>query len=330
MKPSKAFLPAQETLDALLILVSQTAIGLACYLFALNLPLFWDGALFLQGLAFPFSSLARIVKSLTGMDGDAMAVLVTALPVLAIWWALAGLRRQMTWSVGWFGIAALPAVILLDFRYVQEAPRLLYLASAGAAAFWAMPIGLATASRRRGLAQLVIGAIVVVGASLWSYLFIQRRGESYRLMGESIAQLAQLPAQPGCSSRASTLVVNFPEWFFVRDPEYLIGHDGIKTVAENSGLTELVWVNTHRRTLLQPVQLPDIQSADAPFQPYGEPQTLDSLQPLLRSAQAAMVNVTASVVGLYRTGDGARLAARDVRGQPWASNAVVAGQLNLP
>jgi hypothetical protein len=248
-----------------------------------------NAALFAQGFAYPFTAFGPGLRNL-GLTNDLVTVPILALPACALWLTLANWKRQAWWGLLWFMIAVAPALLLLDFNYVLESPRLMYLASAGAAAFWAMPLGLVEGRPGWSRAPLALAGALVVAASAWGFVYLQRRADLYRLLGQSIQQAHLAGAEADCSnSSAPTLVINFPEWFFVRQPEYLLGHDGIKTVSEGEGLDELIWINYRQRTRLEPVALPDIQAADIPLQPLGEVYTQDGLAEPLRQARAVLV-----------------------------------------
>lgn|GEM_PF-2527146 len=260
---------------------------------------------FLQGLAPLFTPLAGQAKSLLSIGNDLVTVTLIGLSGVIIWLVLVRWDKRSVWALGWFVIAAIPAVWLLDFNYVIESPRLMYLASAGTALLWAMPLSLDMTAFRgsiyvRRTWPVVVSALVVT-SSLWGWRYVGRRADLYSLLGQSVAQLHNVSQDDLACSHTDQphVVVNFPEWYFVHDGEYLLGHDGIKSIPEAGSLDDLMQANVaHTTTASAPhsslflaVTLPDIQRDNTPFKPIGSPQTHDSLPGLLRPSHGAIVNV---------------------------------------
>ena len=272
-----------------------------------------NAALFLQGLAFPVSMLARPLQSILSIQNYLLAIALVSIPAVLAWWALAGWRLQPAWALAWYALAALPAVALLGFSYVLESPRLMYLAAAGAAAFWAMPLGFGSlnvgADGALTRARIAAVSILTIAACVWGFAYVQRRVALYQAMGRSIAQVSAAAEDRACAG-ARVATVNFPAWYFVRDAEYVLGHDGITSLSEGGRLSDLMQLNSAWRGEASEATLPDVLSVDSAFVPLGEARAHDALAPVLRDSGAVIVNDSASRLGDFGLA-GCRLAKTD-------------------
>jgi hypothetical protein len=268
-------------------------------LFSLTESRIQNAAYFLQAFAFPVSWLATPLKQALHLQNDSLAIACVSLPVVALWFGLAiGARRggNATWSVGWFALAAAPAILMLPFSYTLESPRLVYLASIGAAVFWALPLSYLRSTPLKNALNLGIAGAVVIASSAWGGLYIQRRAALYTQLGEAITQVhSELELNPSCAQgqRSGTLLVNYPDWFFVAHSEYLVGHDGLTTLSTGETMGDLYTINFGQTRAFSVTSLPDIQPAGAVYRSMGEPHTLESLQTLLRQYGPVLVNAAA-------------------------------------
>ena len=199
----------------------------------------------LQGLTFPLQPLGRVLMT-TGLS-DQAAVVIIALPTLL---ALVGLFahvkrfKHFILGVGWFALCLTPPVLILSHDYFINAPRVLYLASIGAAWLWAAaieraasvirPIGL-----RRGLTLAL--ALSVLGPSA---IFIRQRLDLHTLnaapLNAALAVAAQAPAD------AKLLFVNLPAWISPPELWYAIGHEGALFMPGYSTMADFVSTNLNR------------------------------------------------------------------------------------
>ncbi len=150
---------------------------------SITLSLFSDArapltlAYFLQGLAFaPAALVVPIQHALNAADAVPLIFALGALFVgvwLALaWWLKA--QRVAIWALGWYVAAVLPAALLLDFAYIEQSPRLMYLASAGAACFLVAPLSGQADSMGRKVWH-GCGGDRPVAALVWSVAFLQAR-----------------------------------------------------------------------------------------------------------------------------------------------------------
>lgn len=248
-------------------------------------------AFFLQGLAFaPAALVAPLQRALNAADAVPLVFVIGALFVVT-WLLLAGrlkMRRVALWALGWFAAAVLPAALLLDFAYIEQSPRLMYLASAGAACFLVTPL----AGRSNSIGMkigMVVAGVVVLASIAWSIAFLHPRAVLYAMLGGSIHDLGRSFEADACGTNDNALVINFPEWFFVASPEYALGRDGIKTVAEQGGLSALYLANFNKARAIDAATLPDVQAPAQPYVSFGTQQTQEGLQPALRDAGAVLV-----------------------------------------
>ncbi|MCL4505328.1 MAG: hypothetical protein M1140_04780 [Chloroflexi bacterium] len=251
---------------------------------------------FLQAFAFPISFLAREVKSAASTPSDSIALLAVCIPGIAAWCAVALRARRVTyalWAIGWAALAALPSIAMLSFNYVLESPRLVYLASVGAAIFWAIPSAPSGGSRTADRINRALATLVVLASAAWGAVYIQKRADLYDRLGSAIYQLrdASERSEPCAQGvRRDTLLINYPAWFYVNQPEYLVGHDGITTLSADQKLDDLYRINFGKARRFTTAVLPDILPRDADFTGLGDVQTQDSLQTPIRAAGQVIVN----------------------------------------
>jgi hypothetical protein len=177
---------------------------------------------FLQALIYPFAPLA---------GGDlARLVLVALIALAALAWlahALGQLRLAAFGLLVW-GLASLPAILLLDQAYVAGSPRLFYLGSVGAALLWAMGVQIANYGIRntycvlripysvlRSLYSVLLLACYVLPFVLWlwPYTACQLRYQGYG--GEVGRMMAAATRQAGAGQ---VTFVNLPYFFGSRGP----------------------------------------------------------------------------------------------------------------
>jgi hypothetical protein len=148
--------------------------------------------------------------------------------------------------------------------------------------------GTSTGLARARLSLLCACAMTGIGC-VWGWNYLAQRAVMYVAMREAIQPLqAALQANP-CDTSRPVLAINFPEWFFVKQQGYLVGHDGLKTISERGGLDELIAMNFSVRPAITSVSLPDIQSASQPYKSLGEAQTYESMHARIRASAAVLL-----------------------------------------
>ncbi|MCX7855680.1 MAG: hypothetical protein N2556_06865 [Anaerolineae bacterium] len=248
-----------------------------------------NGVYALQGLAYPVAPLAkRVWNAGWGLD-DLQSVLLVCGVAVALWsWLLwkTGRRQLLTLALGWFLLGVAPAWLIVDFRYMIDGPRLLYLSSVGTALFWAAPLWGWEESFRGRLGRIAAGVLVLLVA-LCGFVFIRQRAAIYEEMGRWIAQFVQ--GVRSVSAPGPVLCVNCPEFLAPRESTFAVGHEGVPICAGHQ-LGGLFWVNTGEEREVVGLVFPDVQRPwKYHYGSAGEAHTWISLQEVLRGASGVLL-----------------------------------------
>lgn len=246
-----------------------------------------NGVYFAQGLAYPVAPLATKILRASGRFTDLQAAFLVCVPVILAWSAAlwkAGRGRLVALALGWFGLSAAPAWLMLPFSYVVDGPRLLYGASVGAAIFWTIPLAVRW---RRGWIKgfgTALAVLVVMVAGLSGYRFIRARVPMYEEMRRTVDRLVEA-VRPAPASE-DILCVNCPAWIAPLEPTYPVGHEGVTLVPTYSSIGDLVWLHTGEDRTITGAVVPDLLSHwRYHYSCVGSAETLDSVQALLREAR---------------------------------------------
>lgn len=189
-------------------------------------------AYFLQGIFYPFTWVGGWLHTTYGLND---MVVVGVLSGIGLAVALfvqvtqrATLRSWLPWL--WVALASLPAILFLVFEYVINGPRLLMLASVGAAWLWADVFVLVVNRGRVGSVQRWVRTAVagfVLAVVLWqSYGFIRERMDMHAILGEGFQQVLAA-AERANAAGEEAVVVNFPSWLATKQPFFALGHEGV-------------------------------------------------------------------------------------------------------
>lgn len=190
-------------------------------------------AYFGQGTAFPATWVGGWLTATRGWNDLATAVVLTLIAlILAFLIAIAQpqIRPKMRFALLWSLFASLPALLLLDFAYVISAPRLLMLASVGAALFWAFVwgAGLQWATQQAGWRRTA-GTLTLISFSACAILpaahFIHSQMDQHDQLGRIWWQLVALVDETQASGQTA-LFLNFPSSLANPTPTYPLGHEG--------------------------------------------------------------------------------------------------------
>jgi hypothetical protein len=219
---------------------------------ALTLPsierLWQNGAYFAQGIAYPFSWVGGWLRQNWGVNDLLIATVLSGmgLALAALLQVLrhAGRRSLLPWA--WSGLAVLPATLTLTFDYVINGPRLLMLASVGAAWLWTDVLALLLPSQhprpayqaRQGLVAILFAVLVGQNAH-----FILERIDLHSTLGQVIEQVVTVATAANQEHRPAA-VINFPSWLAPLKAQYALGHEGVLVWPEYAQPASLVRVHT--------------------------------------------------------------------------------------
>jgi hypothetical protein len=238
----------------------------------------------LQGLTFPLQALGRVLM-VTGIS-DQAAVLIIAVPgllVLALLFALTKRFKHFIFGVGWFVVCLTPPVLILSHDYFINAPRVLYLASIGAAWLWALAIDRAVGvikpiGVRRGLAVTL--ALIVLAPS---FIFIRQRMDLHNLNAAPLNAALDVASQ--APTDAKLLFVNLPAWISTPQFWYPIGHEGALFMPSYSAMADFVSTNLNRPSQAVAVEFNSLSTPQPYYYGvYGPALGWDELEPRVRQA----------------------------------------------
>ncbi len=245
------------------------------------------GLFFLQGMAYPVTAQLVPLQEWFGDDLGNQTLLAGGIGIgmALIAYLLAGRRIFLAvLAVIWSLVALLPVWWRLNWPYVQDAPRLLYLASAGAAIFWGMLASLRWRSRVLTIAWRLI-IVAGLAAVVWqSAQFIGVRMEMLRYGGQTVDAVA---AAGKSHDGGSVLFLNVPSWFSVRDRMYTRGHLGITVMPSYIGLDRVIYTHTGAHTRAESLSFhADTGTWRDYWHPHGREATAEEVDAAIRAADA--------------------------------------------
>lgn len=232
-----------------------------------------NSAYFLQGATYPLTWIGAWIRSRFGLnDMTVVAVLgfiALAGAALIQWFGKATRRSLLPWL--WVVIAAIPAILFLSFDYVINGPRLLMLASVGAAWLWADVAFVAAGwihvkdrgSVGRSWPRIALVLAVLAVLLLQNYLFIQYRMSLHEILGQAQRQAISLTTTTNEAGK-TPVFVNLPTWIAPGTATYALGHEGVQFLPNYAPPETLVSVNTGRPAELEIIRYEAIR----PEMPY--------------------------------------------------------------
>lgn len=216
-----------------------------------------NAAYFAQGIGYPLAQVGAWTWKTFGLPREVVAAALGVIGGLAAL-LLAGKAGRV--GVAWYVIAISVPTLLLQRAYAIDGPRLMMLASPGAALLWAAVVGrlagwgekkefntkaqryrVAEGGDKRERAWLARGLSVALAVVMVvsSGVFVGQRMGLHRTMSETYWQMF------GWSGlREGNVFVNLPAWMAYRDEWYALGSEGITYMTDYIGLRDLVYVNT--------------------------------------------------------------------------------------
>lgn len=189
-------------------------------------------AYFMQGLFYPFNTLGGWLHYARNLHDMTAVVLLSGLGLfVALLIQLtqrATLRSLLPWL--WVILASLPAILFLVFEYVINGPRLLMVASVGAAWLWADVILLFSRGGERGSIErsIRIGTAGVLTCLLLAQnaSFVRERMTMHEILGDGFEQVVAATVAANEAGQEA-IVINFPSWLAPRNHTYALGHEGV-------------------------------------------------------------------------------------------------------
>ncbi len=290
----------------LLFLARSLTIPKQSYGFGLPTPgrLLLISTYFLQGLMYPISPLAMWAMEMTGW-GDVAAIWLVSLPALlvitAVLWRQ-GQRILLLFSLGWFVLLNLPALVFVDFNYVVNSPRLLYPPGVGIVLLWGGFLAVLASGEKRPVMRWA-GAAAALGLILgFSIRFVTERNAQYLLAEQPVLQLAEIALEAPLDREL--LVVNFPSWLAPMERDFAMGNHGVQIIPFYIQLQELIYAHNDSDHPARAVQFGNIRQP----QPYyygmlGEHVDYDSLQEYLSAGdEVYLTEWSADEIALRRVG----------------------------
>ena len=134
---------------------------------------------------------------------------------------------------------------------------------------------------------------IILAASGVSGWWIARRASLNSQRDTAIAQFGAQTAQDApCAQgiRRDTLLVNFPAKFYAGKPGDLVNGDSVDVVPAGQSISAFYNSTFGAMRTITAVVVPDLLPPNPTFIPFGNPQTVDTLAPLIRKAGQVMLN----------------------------------------
>lgn len=213
---------------------------------------------FAQGPTYPWQPLARPLVERGWWDLG--AIWLVALPTLIVAVFILLRQRQLRvlgFSLGWFGLAMLPSLLILPYSYVFLSMRLLYYPGPGAAMLWGTVCALLVTHIShpvtRRLSTLGLAGLILVPNAI----FIKQEIDLHQVALAPVLELAQI-ARAYPKERA--LIINSIDWLAYVHAWYPLGHEGVEVSPLYVGLRELAEINSGVRVDFEGSLFPPVQT----------------------------------------------------------------------
>ncbi len=214
-------------------------------------------------------------------------------------------RPYMGWvalfGLVWYGLAILPAVLLLDPGYIYDSQRLALLASVGAGLFYGVVASTLWGWNRFG--KMIASGLIALSV-LVSARFLWLRMDDYQRMATYADQLFEATLAVNAPQNG-TMIVNSPN-FITRIGGariFLTGSENVQFMTPEVGYDLYLWVNTGQQQFLQadiqPFAYLNTLARPSPselYVPYFPPQ-IDSWETLIPTIQDAPPIITTAFNG---------------------------------
>ena len=260
----------------------------------------WQSSVyFAQGLTWPIALLAKPLMRWANLsDGVAtatvsyLALLILIAPYLALPRWRTRRSTVLVVALGWYLLSLLVQWVTLSFRYVIDAPRMLYGPSVGMALLWAdlIPHSPKEAGRLHPFVTRIVGLACLTAMAAWGARFASARIDLIRV-GLAVLEEAAGHAMEAEEDNA-LLFVNIPAWITVRESDFALGHEGYTLLPpyHGVGLNDFVYVNHGVERRIDIASLPDVrQEWRAGIGYHGRSSSMDGLEETMRKADRIWV-----------------------------------------
>ena len=203
-----------------------------------------NGIFFSQGLLFPISFLATPLAKLLPLDHFILlaVISVVTLVILVIFFQRHKRMVEFLYALSWFAIGVLPLWLTLDFGYVINGARLLYLGAVGSALLWAgVPALLWTRAPSRWWAK-TLAIVITISILLFNVAYVRHKMNMATTISTPLWQAVAAAKEQGDS--ASLLYVNVPGWVAPKEPTYSVGTEGFTFIPEYVRVQDFLFVNS--------------------------------------------------------------------------------------
>jgi len=251
-----------------------------------------------QGVTFPFQfATARLVDLWGWGVGRAVGWGVAlSLVVLVLGYARIGWRR-LGLACGWVLLTALPPLVALSAAYVDTAPRLLYIPSAGVAFLWGGALAELLPARRWGSALRTVALALILLPSL---VFLRQRTALFNLIARPARQALKASQS---SPDDALLFVNLPSWAAYKEYTFPVSTEGVAFLPSYVGMVDFIWANTGLEVDAQAVMFANIQR-DQPYWygSWGEALDWEALDRAIRATDRVYVTLYREEIRLVEAG----------------------------
>ena len=241
---------------------------------------------FLQGVIYPVAAQLKAAGGRWDFDPARAvwpAIVATLLGLLVVY--TAGRRPWVpVVALAAAGIVLVPAWALLTWAYVEDAPRLLYPASAAIAALWGLLPSLRLRWRAATWLWRVASGALLVAVVAQSLAFVGLRRDMW---AEGTVLVEGIGDAAAAHEGRPLLFLNVPAWFAPKRPEYPFGHVGLTALPGYVGLGASVYIH---RGVNPPIEsrgyYPDLNGWKYDFNTHGGPATIEEFGALVRRVDA--------------------------------------------
>ncbi len=206
----------------------------------------------LQSAAYPLTWFHRFLPD--NFNSAIVLVAFTLMLLLTYWSAKDPANRwPLLLGWGWWLLASLLVALPLPANYLLHGPRLLYLASAGAAFLW--PVLLQPIYKLKPFGRPLWWASLAL-ILVTSWFFVRGRLASYTTLTRPVAVVEQVMQDRQADE--AIVLVNFPQWLSSTQNTYPIGVEFVAMLGDYLFVEELMAYNLDVDRPVQSIKVPDL------------------------------------------------------------------------